>query len=204
MVRQQEIEDAVAIIVAADKQVEMDRFQGKHVIEVPVTAGIRRPKELIEQALKQDAPIYQGKGGGASASASEDGAAKGKGGGFYKHLMSGVINMLPFVVGGGILVAVSFFWGINATKPGDPTYNEFAAVLNTIGGTQALGLIVAVLAGFIAMCIAESSGVCAWYGRRFHGDASRRRFLRRTDCRFLGWLYCCPIEKSVRWSAASA
>ncbi|EWH20461.1 PTS fructose transporter subunit IIABC [Bacillus haynesii] len=152
----QEIEDAVAIIVAADKQVEMDRFQGKHVIEVPVTAGIRRPQELIEQALKQDAPIYQGKGGGASA--SEDGAAKGKGGGFYKHLMSGVSNMLPFVVGGGILVAVSFFWGINATKPGDPTYNEFAAVLSNIGGTNALGLIVAVLAGFIAMSIADRPG----------------------------------------------
>ncbi|MDI5788209.1 hypothetical protein PO124_06415 [Bacillus licheniformis] len=77
----------------------MERFQGKHVIEVPVTAGIRRPQELIEQALKQDAPIYQGKGGGATA--SEDGAAKGKGGGFYKHLMSGVSNMLPFVVGAG-------------------------------------------------------------------------------------------------------
>ncbi|MED4551045.1 fructose-specific PTS transporter subunit EIIC, partial [Bacillus licheniformis] len=103
-----------------------------------------------------DAPIYQGKGGGATA--SEDGAAKGKGGGFYKHLMSGVSNMLPFVVGGGILVAISFFWGINATKPGDPTYNEFAAVLNNIGGTNALGLIVAVLAGFIAMSIADRPG----------------------------------------------
>ncbi|ASB89803.1 fructose-specific PTS transporter subunit EIIC [Bacillus sonorensis] len=154
----QEIEDAVAIIVAADKQVEMERFKGKHVIEVPVTAGIRRPKELIEQALKQDAPIYQGTGGGKAASEDGAGAAKGKGGGFYKHLMSGVSNMLPFVVGGGILVAISFFWGINSAKPGDPSYNEFAAVLNAIGGGNALKLIVAVLAGFIAMSIADRPG----------------------------------------------
>ena len=153
----QEIEDAVAIIVAADKQVEMERFNGKHVIEVPVTAGIRRPKELIEQALKQDAPIYQGGG----ASQNDEGEAKGKSGAgnaFYKHLMSGVSNMLPFVVGGGILVAISFFWGINSAKPGDPSYNEFAAALNAIGGGNALKLIVAVLAGFIAMSIADRPG----------------------------------------------
>ncbi|KMM60520.1 PTS fructose transporter subunit IIA [Bacillus glycinifermentans] len=153
----QEIEDAVAIIVAADKQVEMERFNGKHVIEVPVTAGIRRPKELIDQALKQDAPIYQGGG----ASRNDEDEAKGKSGGgnaFYKHLMSGVSNMLPFVVGGGILVAISFFWGINSAKPGDPSYNEFAAALNAIGGGNALKLIVAVLAGFIAMSIADRPG----------------------------------------------
>ncbi|KAA6476344.1 PTS fructose transporter subunit IIABC [Bacillus swezeyi] len=152
----QEIEDAVAIIVAADKQVEMERFNGKHVIEVPVTAGIRRPKELIEQALKQDAPIYRGTGGG---SASDDGgAAKGKGGGFYKHLMSGVSNMLPFVVGGGILIAISFFWGINSSDPNHPSYNQFAAALMEIGSANALKLMVAVLAGFIAMSIADRPG----------------------------------------------
>ncbi|MEC1262299.1 fructose-specific PTS transporter subunit EIIC [Bacillus swezeyi] len=152
----QEIEDAVAIIVAADKQVEMERFNGKHVIEVPVTAGIRRPKELIEQALNQDAPIYRGTGGG---SASDDGgAAKGKGGGFYKHLMSGVSNMLPFVVGGGILIAISFFWGINSSDPNDPSYNQFAAALMEIGSANALKLMVAVLAGFIAMSIADRPG----------------------------------------------
>ncbi|MCY9110365.1 fructose-specific PTS transporter subunit EIIC [Bacillus atrophaeus] len=158
----QEIEDAPAIIVAADKQVEMERFKGKHVLEVPVTAGIRRPQELIEKAVNQDAPIYKGSGGGSSAG-SEEAESKGKSGGigntFYKHLMSGVSNMLPFVVGGGILVAISFFWGINSSKPDDPTYNAFAAALKFIGGDNALALIVAVLAGFIAMSIADRPGL---------------------------------------------
>ncbi|WP_435002828.1 PTS fructose transporter subunit IIABC [Bacillus atrophaeus] len=158
----QEIEDAPAIIVAADKQVEMERFKGKHVLEVPVTAGIRRPQELIEKAVNQDAPIYKGNSGGSSAG-SEEAESKGKSGGigntFYKHLMSGVSNMLPFVVGGGILVAISFFWGINSSKPDDPTYNAFAAALKFIGGDNALALIVAVLAGFIAMSIADRPGL---------------------------------------------
>ncbi|MFH0345483.1 fructose-specific PTS transporter subunit EIIC [Bacillus vallismortis] len=158
----QEIEDAPAIIVAADKQVEMERFKGKRVLQVPVTAGIRRPQELIEKAKNQDAPVYQGSGGCSSASNDED-EARGKSGGsigsmFYKHLMSGVSNMLPFVVGGGILVAISFFWGINSSNPDDPTYNTFAAALKFIGGDNALGLIVAVLAGFIAMSIADRPG----------------------------------------------
>ncbi|AGA22992.1 fructose-specific PTS transporter subunit EIIC [Bacillus subtilis subsp. subtilis] len=159
----QEIEDAPAIIVAADKQVEMERFKGKRVLQVPVTAGIRRPQELIEKAMNQDAPIYQGSGGGGSAASNDDEEARGKSGSgignaFYKHLMSGVSNMLPFVVGGGILVAISFFWGIHSADPNDPSYNTFAAALNFIGGDNALKLIVAVLAGFIAMSIADRPG----------------------------------------------
>ncbi|PRS20265.1 PTS fructose transporter subunit IIABC [Bacillus halotolerans] len=157
----QEIEDAPAIIVAADKQVEMERFKGKRVLQVPVTAGIRRPQELIEKAVNQNAPIYQGSGGGSSAQSDEN-EPKAKSGGignaFYKHLMSGVSNMLPFVVGGGILVAISFFWGIHSSDPNDPSYNTFAAALNFIGGDNALKLIVAVLAGFIAMSIADRPG----------------------------------------------
>nr|WP_251034534.1 PTS fructose transporter subunit IIABC [Pseudomonas sp. ISL-88] len=157
----QEIEDAPAIIVAADKQVEMERFKGKHVLQVPVTAGIRRPQELIEKAVNQDAPIYEGSGG-SSSSSKEDGPKTKSGNSigsmFYKHLMSGVSNMLPFVVGGGILVAISFFWGIHSADPKDPAYNTFAAALNFIGGDNALKLIVAVLAGFIAMSIADRPG----------------------------------------------
>ncbi|MCI4170546.1 PTS fructose transporter subunit IIA, partial [Bacillus spizizenii] len=82
----------------------------------------------------------------------------GIGSAFYKHLMSGVSNMLPFGVGGGILVAISFFWGINSSNPDDTTYNTFAAALKFIGGDNALGLIVAVIAGFIAMSIADRPG----------------------------------------------
>ncbi|WP_226566992.1 PTS fructose transporter subunit IIABC [Bacillus stratosphericus] len=169
-----EIEEATAIIVAADKQVEMERFKGKHVIEVPVTAGIRRPQELIEKAINQDAPIYKGSGSGSSKDQNE---LSGKRSGFYKHLMSGVSNMLPFVVGGGILVAISFFWGINSADPNDPSFNSFAAVLKGIGGDNALALIVAVLAGFIAMSIADRPGFAPGMVGGFMASAAGAGFL---------------------------
>lgn len=150
----EDIENASAIIVAADKQVEMERFKGKHVIQVPVADGIRKSKELIDRAVKQDAPIYQGSGSGGQSSGQE----KEKRSGFYKHLMNGVSNMLPFVVGGGILIAISFMFGIKAFDPNDPSYHPIAEALMTIGGTNAFGLMIPVLAGFIAMSIADRPG----------------------------------------------
>jgi fructose PTS system EIIBC or EIIC component len=149
-----DIDEAVAVIVAADTRVEMDRFKGKHVIQVAVADGIRKPIELIEKALKQDAPIFQGD------SKSEDSDPSQKQGktGFYKHLMNGVSNMLPFVVGGGILIALSFMFGFNAFNPDDPSYHPIAEALMTIGGGNAFGLIVPVLAGFIALSIADRPG----------------------------------------------
>lgn len=79
----------------------------------------------------------------------------------YKHLMSGVSNMLPFVVGGGILIAISFMFGVNASDPSDPSYHPIAEALNTIGGGTAFGLMVPILAGFIAMSIADRPGFAA-------------------------------------------
>ncbi|WRP05852.1 fructose-specific PTS transporter subunit EIIC [Rossellomorea aquimaris] len=151
----EEIENAVAIIVAADTKVEMNRFKGKPVIEVPVAEAIRRPEELLNQAMKQDAPIYKGReqSGGTHA-----GPEKKQKSGFYKHLMNGVSNMLPFVVGGGILIAISFLFGIQSANPDSPEYNEFAAMLMKIGGDNAFYLMVPVLAGFIAMSIADRPG----------------------------------------------
>ncbi|MGD6794647.1 PTS fructose transporter subunit IIABC [Metabacillus indicus] len=150
---EEEIAEASAIIVAADKQVEMDRFAGKHVIQVPVAQGIRKPQELIQKALDRDAPIFK-------ASGETKKPAEGKSGrsGFYKHLMSGVSNMLPFVVGGGILIALSFVFGINAADPKDPSYHPIAEALSTIGGGNAFYLMIPVLAGFIAMSIADRPG----------------------------------------------
>ncbi|ADI26699.1 PTS fructose transporter subunit IIABC [Geobacillus sp. C56-T3] len=148
-----EIEEATAIIVAADKQVEMDRFDGKHVIQVPVARAIREPEKLIEQALRQDAPIYRASG----AARDSVGAAKPRIG-FYKHLMNGVSNMLPFVVGGGILIALSFTFGIKAFDPNDPSYHPFAKLLMDIGSGNAFALMVPVLAAFIAMSIADRPG----------------------------------------------
>lgn len=153
----EEIENAVGVIVAADTNVEMDRFSGKHVLETPVADGIRRPQQLIEKALKQEAPVYQGSGK-TSHEREADSKSRGVGSTIYKHLMNGVSNMLPFVVGGGILIAISFMFGFNSAKPDDPTYNPIAEALMTIGGGNAFALMVPVLAGFIAMSIADRPG----------------------------------------------
>ncbi|MGG1399334.1 fructose-specific PTS transporter subunit EIIC [Bacillus salipaludis] len=150
----EEIENAVAVIIAADINVEMERFKGKHVIQTAVADGIRKPQNLIERALKQDAPVYSGNGGKSENSGADSSGRKG----FYKHLMNGVSNMLPFVVGGGILIAICFMFGYNSFKPDDPSYNKIAEALMTIGGGNAFGLIVPVLAGFIALSIADRPG----------------------------------------------
>ncbi|PID15385.1 PTS fructose transporter subunit IIA [Sporosarcina sp. P34] len=147
-----EIAEADAIIVAADTKVEMARFAGKHVIQTKVGDAIYETDTLLDRAIKKDAPIYQVEKGQEDTSSSE------KKSGFYKHLMNGVSNMLPFVVGGGILIALSFFWGIESSNPDSPEYNAFAAMLNTIGGGKAFFLMVPVLAGFIASSIADRPG----------------------------------------------
>ncbi|PEC23174.1 PTS fructose transporter subunit IIABC [Bacillus cereus] len=146
----EDIERATAIIVAADKQVEMNRFAGKHVIQVPVADGIRKTEILLNRAVKQDTPIFKGvKEDGKAGSAEKE-----KGLGIYKHLMSGVSNMLPFVVGGGILIALAFmFGGIKAEGP-------IAEILMAIGGGEkgAFLFLVPILAGFIASSIADRPG----------------------------------------------
>nr|WP_309100788.1 fructose-specific PTS transporter subunit EIIC [Fredinandcohnia onubensis] len=150
---QEDIDEAVAIIVAADKQVEMARFNGKKVIQVPVAQGIRIPEELLTKAVNQDAPIYH------AEQTEKKRTEGGERSGFYKHLMNGVSNMLPFVVGGGLLIAISFIFGINASDPNDPSYNPIAGALMTIGSANAFQLMIPVLAGFIAMSIADRPGL---------------------------------------------
>lgn len=155
----EEIEKAPAIIVAADTKVEMDRFKGKKLIEVPVAEAIRKPAELLKRASSGDAPIYNVTGSYEDQISEKKNERKGKQSPFYKHLMNGVSNMLPLVVGGGILIALSFIFGINAADPDDPSYNAFAAALSTIGGGNAFALMIPVLAGFIAMSIADRPGL---------------------------------------------
>ncbi|MDR7239457.1 PTS fructose transporter subunit IIABC [Neobacillus drentensis] len=149
-----EIENATAVIIAADINVEMERFKGKHVIQAAVAEGIRRPEQLIDKAQKQDAPIFRGNNSQSEKAVDQKGSRNG----FYKHLMNGVSNMLPFVVGGGILIAISFMFGYNSANPDDPSYNPIAAVIKAIGGDNAFALIVPVLAGFIALSIADRPG----------------------------------------------
>lgn len=148
----EEIKNAKGIIIAADKNVEMERFHGKQVQIVPVKDGIKRPEELIKDAAEGKGTTYlSGTSGKASAGTKEKT-------GIYKHLMSGVSNMLPFVVGGGILIALSFIFGIKASDPADPTFNPVAKLLMDIGGGNAFFLMVPVLAGFIGMSIADRPG----------------------------------------------
>ncbi|RSK25143.1 PTS fructose transporter subunit IIABC [Bhargavaea beijingensis] len=148
----EEIAEADVIIVAADTKVEMARFDGKPVIQTKVGKAIHETDVLLDRATQKDAPIYH-----AEAKSDKGDSTEPKSG-FYKHLMNGVSNMLPFVVGGGILIALSFFWGIHSSDPASPEYNAFAAMLNTIGGGKAFFLMVPVLAGFIASSIAERPG----------------------------------------------
>ena len=151
----EEIKNAKGIIVAADKNVAMERFAGKNVDIVGVKEAIKNPEQLIRNAVNQTAPIYQSNN---DASTSNNRFAKKPKTGVYKHLMSGVSNMLPFVVGGGILIAFSFMFGINASNPNDPSYNYFAKLLNDIGGGNAFFLMVPVMAAFIGMSIADRPG----------------------------------------------
>ena len=152
MLTDEEIKNAKGIIVAADKNVEMARFDGKNVEIVPVKEGIKNPEGLIKNALNQTAPIYKADGKSSGVSNKKEKT------GFYKHLMSGVSNMLPFVVGGGILIALSFMFGITASNPSDPNYSPIAKLLNDIGGGNAFFLMVPVMAGFIGMSIADRPG----------------------------------------------
>ncbi|WP_163539954.1 fructose-specific PTS transporter subunit EIIC [Gracilibacillus sp. YIM 98692] len=185
----EEIANAKAIIVAADTKVEMDRFDGKPVLRRGVTDGIRKPDELIDTALKGEAPVYEGDGNGAST---------GSGGGrtgFYKHLMNGVSNMLPFVVGGGVLIAIAFFFGIESFDPESDQYNVFSEALMNIGGDHAFGLMVAVLAGFIGMSIADRPGFAPSMIGGFMATTGGAGFLGGLIAGFLGGYVVVLVKK---------
>lgn len=177
----EDIKNADGIIVAADKQVEMSRFDGKKVVIVPVVQAMKKPKELIAESISGNAPIYSNKGGSSTSS-----SGKGERTGFYKHIMSGVSNMLPFVVGGGILIAISFMFGIHSANPADPSYNGFAALLNQIGGGNAFKLMIPVLAGFIGMSIADRPGFAPAMVGGFIAANSDAGFLGGLIAGFLG------------------
>ncbi len=145
-----EIRRASGVIIAADKNVEMARFAGKPVLQRPVSDGIRKPEELISKAVKGDAPIYQSEGRSShdDAVAVKSGSIGSK---IYKDLMNGISHMLPFVVGGGILLAISFL--IEQVASVD---NPLVKLLQTIGGGDgAFHFLIPILAGFIAMSIGD-------------------------------------------------
>jgi PTS system fructose-specific IIC component len=157
---QSDIDGADGIIVAADKKVETARFDGKKVLFTKVADGIHKPEELIEKALKGEAPVYKEAGGGGGAGEEEKLSVGRK---IYKDLMNGVSNMLPFVIGGGILIALSFLlddYSINESSFGSNT--PLAAFFNKVGGA-AFGFMLPVLAGYIAYSIADRPGLAAGF-----------------------------------------
>ena len=151
----EDIERAAGIIVAADKKVEVARFDGRPTIMTKVADGINKPEELIQTILDGKAPIY--KHDGATDSSEEESVNESIGRRAYKHLMEGVSNMLPFVVAGGILIAISFIWGINSFNPEDPSYNKYAEVLFYLGKIS-FSMMLPILAGFIGRSIADRPG----------------------------------------------
>ena len=152
----EEIEHCEGIVVAADVQVEMDRFAGKRVVQAPVAKGIHEPEKLINQALNPETPLY--KEGQERKSAGGEGKLS-IGRQIYKHLMSGVSHMLPFVIGGGILIALAFLIDTFAGNAGNANFgsvNQVAAWFKTVGG-YAFNFMVWVLAGFIAYSITRQN-----------------------------------------------
>ena len=160
----EEIAKAEGVIIAADKAVETARFDGKKLISKPVAAGIRQTEDLIQTILDGKADIFHAENA-AEASASQEKLSLG--GAFYKHLMSGVSQMLPFVIGGGILIALAFLIDQILGVPQDQlsqlgSYHELAAQFKTIGGA-AFGFMLPVLAGYIGFSIAEKPGFVAGF-----------------------------------------
>lgn len=156
-----DILEADGVIVAADKDVNADRFHGKPVVDVPVAKALRGAEALIQQVINKEAPIYRAKGGQSPLAETEEHSSKNRGSigrSIYKSLMNGVSHMLPFVVGGGVLIALSFLFGIYSADPEHETYNAFAAFLNNVGGLS-FSLMVPILAAFIAESIGKRSGM---------------------------------------------
>ncbi|HEL2277871.1 TPA: PTS sugar transporter subunit IIA [Streptococcus suis] len=160
----EDIKNAAGVIIAADKAVDMPRFNGKPLVSRPVAAGIKQPEELINLILDGKASVYTATEGAVSVESSEK-LSLGKA--FYKHLMSGVSQMLPFVIGGGILIALAFLFDNLLGVPSDSlsnlgSYNEIASMFMKVG-QAAFGFMLPLLAGYIAYSIAEKPGLVAGF-----------------------------------------
>lgn len=184
----EDIAKADGVIVAADKKVEMNRFDGKHLVNRPVSDGIRKPEELINEALSGNAPIFHGTGG---TNPTDDSSADGTvGQRIYKDLMNGVSHMLPFVIAGGIMIAISFmidnFMGVpqdSLSKLG--SFHEQAKWFNDIGNA-AFGFMLPVLAGFIASSISDRPGLVVGFAAGALANSGGAGFLGALIGGFLG------------------
>ena len=201
----EEIEAADGIIIAADKNVDMARFDGKRVVMATVSEGIQKGEELIQRALSSETPVYHHSG----TISAESGDRDGMGHSIYKHLMNGVSHMLPFVIGGGILIALAFLFDDYSIDPSNFGKNTpLAAYLKTIG-EQAFGMMLPVLAGYIAMSIADRPGLAVGFvgglvakmGATFAnpaGGSVNSGFLGALLAGFIGGYIVLMLKKSFR------
>ena len=156
----EEIKNAKAVIIAADTKIDLSRFDGKKLIKAKVADGINRPQELIERVLSSDAKIYHSSNKSQNSDLDEK---EGFGTKIYKHLMNGVTHMLPFVVGGGILIAIAFLLDDYSINPSNFGMNTpVAAFFKTVGGA-AFNVMLYILAGYIAMSIADRPGLAVGF-----------------------------------------
>ncbi len=168
-----DIASADAIIIACDKNVDLERFNGKPVLEVPVAEGVSKAEELVKTCMNGRAPVRKGTRHTAGSQEQSLSAAHQ----IYKHLMNGVSHMLPLVVAGGVLTAISFLWGIYSFDPASDQYNGTAALIKSVGG-YSMGLMVTVLSAFIAQSVGGRPGLIAGFvGGMIAGS---------TDAGFLG------------------
>lgn len=192
----EDIRHAEAVIIAADKDVHAERFAGKRVIEVSVSAGIKEADHLIKDALAGKGKIKDGTATSENTSTAPDVSKIGHS--IYKNLMNGVSHMLPFVVAGGVLIAISFaVWGIHSAEPDHATYNATAAMIMDIGG-QAMGMMVPILSAFIAESIAKRPALVAGLIGGIVANAGGAGFLGGILSGFLAGYLILFLQKLLR------
>lgn len=156
----EEIKNAKAVIIAADTKIDLSRFDGKKLVKAKVADGINKPQELIEHVLSPEAKVYHSS---SKAKDDDNNEKEGIGTQIYKHLMNGVTHMLPFVVGGGILIALAFLFDDYNIDPSNFGMNTpLAAFFKTVGGA-AFNVMLYILAGYIAMSIADRPGLAVGF-----------------------------------------
>ncbi len=196
----EDIERATAVIVAADKKVEMNRFDGKKLLNRPVSDGIRKTEELLNLAVEGKAPVFHAEG--SADSSDEEAAAGSVGQEIYKNLMNGVSHMLPFVIAGGIMIALSFMIDQFIGVPQDQlsklgSYNTVAGYFNQIGAA-AFGFMLPVLAGFIASSIADRPGLIVGFAAGALANTGGAGFLGALIGGFLGGYVVVFLKKILK------
>ena len=197
----EEISQADVVIIAADKDVNDERFVGKKIIDVPVIQGIKNADQLIQDAL-------DGKGIVKYPIDDEDKTIKNNeninqvkdlniGSKLYRHLMNGVSHMLPFVVSGGVLIAISFLWGIYSADPSSDQYNLIAAKLNEVGGVS-MGLMTPIFAAFIAQSIGKRPALAPGFVAGMISHAGGAGFLGGLIGGFIAGYVIKFLEKASR------